>query len=118
MSRLPVGRLISLALGTLLLAACAAQGVPPQDKAGAQTLVLKLATADTVAITGLAFGQKAFIKDLTSVSGGLIKVDVTLGFDEGAADVRDQACAGDRVRRRGRRLAIHACVRERGNQRP
>ena len=86
MRRRSVGSHIGLALGSVLLAGCAAQVVPPQDKAGAQTLVLKLATGDTVAITGLAFGQDAFMKDLTSVSGGLIKVDMTLGFDDGAAE--------------------------------
>jgi TRAP-type C4-dicarboxylate transport system substrate-binding protein len=86
MSRRSGERIIGLALGSVLVASCAGQPVPPQDKAGAQTLVLKLATPDAVAITGLAFGQDAFIKDLTSVSGGLIKVDVTLGFGDGAAD--------------------------------
>lgn len=86
MRRRSVGSYIGLALGSVWLAGCAAQVVPPQDKAGAQTLVLKLATTDLVAINGPAFGQKAFIDDLTSVSGGLIKVDMTLGFDNLAAD--------------------------------
>jgi TRAP-type C4-dicarboxylate transport system substrate-binding protein len=70
----------------VLLAGCAGQAVPPQDKAGAQTLVLKFATPDSVAINGPSFGQEAFLKDLTSVSGGLIKVDMTLSFDDPAAD--------------------------------
>ena len=86
MSRRSGGRFISLALGAVLVAACSGQAVPPQDKADAQTLVLKLATTDSVAINGLAFGQEAFINDLTSVSGGLIKVDMTLSFGDGATD--------------------------------
>lgn len=86
MSRPSGGRFISLALGFALLAGCAGQIVPPQDKTGAQTLVLRLATTDAVAINGPSFGQKAFLDDLSSVSGGLIKVDMTLGFGDSATD--------------------------------
>jgi TRAP-type C4-dicarboxylate transport system substrate-binding protein len=86
MGRRSVGRFTSFALGSVLLAGCAGQAVPPQDKAGAQTLVLKLATPDSVAINGPAFGQEAFVQDLASVSGGLIKVDMTLDFAHAAAD--------------------------------
>ena len=86
MGRPSVGRYIGLALVSVVLASCAAQVVPPQDKAGGQTLVLRLATTDSVAINGPAFGQEAFIKALASVSGGLIKVDMTLSFDDLAAD--------------------------------
>lgn len=81
-----IGRFLSLGLGSVLLAGCAGQAVPPQDKAGTQTLVLKFATPDSVAINGLAFGQAAFLGDLVSVSGGLIKVDMTLSFGNAATD--------------------------------
>ena len=87
----PVGRLIGVALGAAFLAGCAASApAPAQDKAGAQTLVLNLAAVDSVPINGLSFGQAAFVKSLESVSGGLIKADVTGGFGAGATDAESQ----------------------------
>jgi TRAP-type C4-dicarboxylate transport system substrate-binding protein len=86
MNRRSGGRIIGFALGSVLVASCAGQVIAPQDKAGSQTLVLKLATTDTVAINGPSFGQKAFLDALASVSGGLIKVDMTLGFGDSATD--------------------------------
>jgi TRAP-type C4-dicarboxylate transport system substrate-binding protein len=78
---------VCLGLGAALLGGCgAAQQAPAQDKAGAQTLVLKLATNDSVVGNGLLFGPEAFVHNLESVSGGMIKVDMTLGYGDGAAD--------------------------------
>lgn len=90
MSRRSVERFISLALGSLLLAACAGQAVPPQDKAGAQTLVLNLAAGDPIANNDLTSGQAAFIQDLASVSGGMIKVDLTVNFGGPATDAESK----------------------------
>jgi TRAP-type C4-dicarboxylate transport system substrate-binding protein len=91
MSGQRLGKLICVAVGAALLAGCGSQqALPPQDKAGAQTLVLRLATPDSVAINGLSFGQAEFIKSLESVSGGLIKVDMILGYGDGATDAETQ----------------------------
>ena len=66
MNAQPVWKCIVVALAAALVAGCAAGGqpVPAQDKAGAQTLVLNLATVDSVAIHGRNVGQMAFIEDL------------------------------------------------------
>jgi TRAP-type C4-dicarboxylate transport system substrate-binding protein len=81
----PVGRLIGVVVGAALLAGCAASGQPAQDKAGAQTLVLNLATVDTVVDAGgVNVGNMAFVKDLESVSAGLIKVQVATNYSDGA----------------------------------
>ncbi len=87
MSGRSVGNVFSLALVAALVGGCgAAQALPPQDKAGAETLVLKLATADVVNNNGQSFGPQAFVDNLESVSGGRIKVDVTGHYDNGATD--------------------------------
>ncbi len=87
-----VGRFISLALGAGLIAGCATtpQPQPAQDKAGTQTLVLKLGAVDSIAINGLSFGQAAFIEDLETVSGGLVKADVITSFGDQAPDAESQ----------------------------
>ena len=93
MNAQPVWRFIVVALGVALLAGCTTGGQPQpaQDKAGAQTLVLNLATVDAVVDTGgVDVGQLAFVKNLESVSAGLIKVDVTTGYGDGATDAESQ----------------------------
>lgn len=87
MSGRSVRTVFSLALVAALVGGCAgAQTLPPQDKAGAETLVLKLATTDVVNNNGQSFGPQAFVDNLESVSGGRIKVDVTEHYDNGATD--------------------------------
>jgi len=92
MSGRSVGTIFSLALVAALVGGCGgAQSVPPQDKAGAQTLVLKLATVDSVADAGgINVGPMTFIKDLESVSAGLIKVDVATSYGDQATDAESQ----------------------------
>lgn len=87
MSGRSVRTLMILAICAVLLGGCgSAQPLPAQDKAGAQTLVLHVATPDVVNNNGQSFGPEAFVHNLESVSGGLLKVDMTLQYGGGAAD--------------------------------
>jgi TRAP-type C4-dicarboxylate transport system substrate-binding protein len=91
MNRQPVGGVIGVAVGVALLAGCAAGGQPAQNKAGAQTLVLNLATVDNVVDAGgVNIGPMAFVKDLESLSAGLIKVQVATSYDDQATDAESQ----------------------------
>ena len=57
------------------------------DKAGGDTVVLRLATIDgEVNPNDQAFGPEAFVDQLTRVSGGRIKVEVRTEYGDGAAD--------------------------------
>jgi TRAP-type C4-dicarboxylate transport system substrate-binding protein len=86
MSGRSIGTVNSLLLVAALVNGCGAQALPPQDKAGSETLVLKLATPDVVNNNGQSFGPQAFVDSLESVSGGRIKVDMTLNYGDGAVD--------------------------------
>ncbi|MET0829904.1 MAG: TRAP transporter substrate-binding protein DctP [Microbacterium sp.] len=66
-----------------VLGACA--GVT--DKAGAETLVLRLATIDgEVDTSGAQYGQQAFVTALEDVSDGGIVVELVTTFGDGAAE--------------------------------
>lgn len=57
------------------------------DKAGGDTVVLRLATIDgEVNPNDQAFGPEAFVDQLSRVSGGRIKVEVRTEYGDGAAD--------------------------------
>jgi len=82
---------MSLALVAALVSGCGGGPQPPaQDKAGSETLVLKLATPDVVNNNGQSFGPQAFVDSLESVSGGRIKVDMTVNYGDGAVDSETQ----------------------------
>ena len=76
----------------VLVAACSAGG----DKAGAETVVLKLATIDRVSNNGQSggpgwnwsqsYGPQAFVDSLEEASGGGIKLEVTTDYGQGAPD--------------------------------
>jgi TRAP-type C4-dicarboxylate transport system substrate-binding protein len=66
----------------VLVAACSAGG----DKAGAETVVLKLATIDLVNNNGQSYGPEAFVENLEEVSGGRIKVEVTTKYGQSAPE--------------------------------
>jgi TRAP-type C4-dicarboxylate transport system substrate-binding protein len=84
MNRKPTGRWAA-AVGTVaLVAACSA--TPSADKAGGDTVVLKLATIDSVNNNGQSYGPQAFVDTLEKVSGGRIKVEVTERYGDGAPE--------------------------------
>ena len=68
----------------VLVAACSAGA----DKAGADTVVLRLATIDLVNNNGQSYGPEAFVENLEKVSDGRIKVEVTTKYGDGAAPER------------------------------
>jgi TRAP-type C4-dicarboxylate transport system substrate-binding protein len=65
------------------LAACQGSSV---DKAGADTLVLQLATIDQVNDNGQSYGPQAFVDSLGEVSGGRLRVEVTTNYGDGAPE--------------------------------
>ena len=66
----------------VLVAACSADA----DKAGADTVVLRLATIDLVNNNGQSYGPEAFVENLETVSGGRIKVEVTTKYGQSAPE--------------------------------
>ncbi|MET0640937.1 MAG: TRAP transporter substrate-binding protein DctP [Jiangellaceae bacterium] len=66
----------------VLVAACSAGA----DKAGADTVVLRLATIDLVNNNGQSYGPEAFVEKLEEVSGGRIKVEVTTKYGQSAPE--------------------------------
>ncbi len=68
----------------VLVAAC--QASPSADKAGAETVVLKLATIDSINNNGQSYGPEAFVENLEEVSGGRLKVEVTTQYGQGAPE--------------------------------
>ena len=66
----------------VLVAACSAGA----DKAGAETVVLKLATIDLVNNNGQSYGPEAFVENLEKVSGGRLKVEVTTKYGQSAPE--------------------------------
>lgn len=72
----------------LLLTGCArAESV---DKAGSETVVLRLATIDEVNPNGQYFGSQMFVEALESVSDGRLKVEMETGYGEGAPDAESK----------------------------
>ena len=68
----------------VLVAAC--QASPSADKAGAETVVLKLATIDSINNNGQSYGPEAFVENLEEVSGGRLKVEVTTQYGQAAPE--------------------------------
>jgi TRAP-type C4-dicarboxylate transport system substrate-binding protein len=71
------------AVATAVLVAACSAGV---DKAGADTVVLRLATIDLVNNNGQSYGPEAFVENLEEVSGGRIKVEVTTKYGQSAPE--------------------------------
>ena len=67
-----------------LVAACSVG--PPTDKTGSDTAVLRLATIDRVNNNGQSYGPEAFVQNLEKVSGGRLKVEMTIEYGDGAAE--------------------------------
>ena len=81
-------RLAAALVLLLLLTGCTrAESV---DKAGSETVVLRLATIDEVNPNGQYFGSQAFVDALEQVSGSRIKVEMVTGYGEGAPDAESQ----------------------------
>lgn len=73
-------------VAAVLAAGCT---TPPTDKAGSDTMVLKLATIDgQINNNGYSFGPATFVRALSEVSGDRIQVDVatTYGGEDAAAE--------------------------------
>ena len=85
----PIDRLAAVAVAMVVsLTGCAqAESV---DKAGSETVVLRLATIDRVNPNGQYFGSQAFVDSLEEVSGGRLKVEMVSGFGEGAPDAESK----------------------------
>jgi TRAP-type C4-dicarboxylate transport system substrate-binding protein len=79
-----IGRWTAAAATIALVAACS--GVPGTDKSGSDTVVLRLATIDRVNNNGQSYGPEAFVENLTKVSDGRLKVEVTTEYGDGASD--------------------------------
>jgi len=69
-------------LAVVATAACSAPA--PADRAGGETIILKLGTFDRVNPDNYSFGTQAFVDNLPTVSGGHIKVDMALDYADGA----------------------------------
>jgi TRAP-type C4-dicarboxylate transport system substrate-binding protein len=74
-------------IAAIMLAACS-NGA--SDKAGGETLVLQLATIDSVNNNGQSFGPQAFVDALSEVSDGRLRVEVIEAYGEGRADAESQ----------------------------
>jgi TRAP-type C4-dicarboxylate transport system substrate-binding protein len=68
----------------VLVAAC--QATPSADKAGAETVVLKLATIDSINNNGQSYGPEAFVQNLEEVSDGRLSVEVITRYGDGAPE--------------------------------
>src|SRR3712207_997552 len=80
--------IIVLVVATMGLAACGTG--TSVDKAGGETLVLQLATIDSVNNNGQSFGPQAFVDSLSKVSGGRLRVEVLEVYGDGRADAESQ----------------------------
>lgn len=78
---------LALVLVSLLTGCAQAESV---DKAGGETVVLRMATIDVVNPNGQYFGSEAFVDALEQVSGGLLKVEIITGYGEGAPDAESK----------------------------
>jgi TRAP-type C4-dicarboxylate transport system substrate-binding protein len=71
----------------VLAAACSGSASGVTDKAGGETVVLRLATIDgDVNGNGHLHGPPAFVESLAAVSAGRFQVEATTGYGEGAPD--------------------------------
>jgi TRAP-type C4-dicarboxylate transport system substrate-binding protein len=71
----------------VLAAACSGSASGVADKAGGETVVLRLATIDgDVNGNGLLHGPQAFVDRLAAVSGGRFQIEVTTGYGDGGPD--------------------------------
>lgn len=70
----------------LLALTVGCRSMPAADKAGNQTVVLRLASIDPINDNGQSYGPQAFIDQLAAVSGGRIKVEITTDFGHGSAN--------------------------------
>jgi TRAP-type C4-dicarboxylate transport system substrate-binding protein len=78
-------KLIAGMITTLsVLAAAACSAGPPVDRAGGETVTLKLGTIDHVNPDGQSFGVQAFVDSIPTVSGGRLKVEVIEEYSDGA----------------------------------
>jgi TRAP-type C4-dicarboxylate transport system substrate-binding protein len=71
----------------MALAACQGDGA---DKAGGGTVVLQLATIDSVNNNGQSFGPQAFVDALSEVSDGRLRVEVIEAYGDGRADAESK----------------------------
>jgi TRAP-type C4-dicarboxylate transport system substrate-binding protein len=69
-------------LSVLATAACSAGA--PADRAGGETVTLKLGTIDHVNPDGQAYGVQAFVDSIPTVSRGRLKVEVVEQYGDGA----------------------------------
>jgi len=79
-----IGRLAAAAATIALVAACSV--APGTDKSGSDTVVLRLATIDSVNNNGQSYGPEAFVENLEEVSGGRLKVEMTTEYGGGAPE--------------------------------
>lgn len=89
--------LMSVATTTAVFSAgCTASS---NDKAGSDTLELRLVTIDEIDNNGYSFGPRTFVSALSAVSGGRIQVEVETGFGDGGAtaesDLVEAIAAGE-----------------------
>lgn len=68
----------------VVLTAC--QATPSADKAGAETVELKLATIDLVNNNGQSYGPEAFVENLETVSDGRLSVEMITKYGDGAPE--------------------------------
>jgi TRAP-type C4-dicarboxylate transport system substrate-binding protein len=79
-------RLIAAMITTLsVLATAACSAGAPTDRAGGETVTLKLGTIDHVNPDGQSFGVQTFVDNIPKVSNGRIKVEVVEEYGAGAA---------------------------------
>jgi TRAP-type C4-dicarboxylate transport system substrate-binding protein len=76
----------ALVAATVLVAACRGGADDAADKSGSDTVVLRLATIDSVNNNGQSYGPQAFVDALEQVSDGRLQVDVAETYGDGAAD--------------------------------
>ena len=74
----------ALAVAMAALVSCG--GEEAVDKAGGDTIVLRIGTIDGVNNNGQSFGPQAFVDALSEVSEGRLQVEVIESYGEGAAD--------------------------------
>jgi TRAP-type C4-dicarboxylate transport system substrate-binding protein len=83
--------LVAIAV-TSLAAGCQAAGTA--DKAGNETVVLKLASIDEVNSNGQSFGPQAFVEGLSKISGGRLKVELVKDYGNGDAAAESDLVKG------------------------
>ena len=76
-----------VAVASTATAACTSSA---GDKAGSETVVIRLATIDEVNNNGESFGPEAFVQRLAEVSDGRLKVEVLRNYGDGQADAESR----------------------------